>query len=64
MNTPLDSYVLNLDKKLELLQECQKNKGKKSCLECEKVLDCQTREEYVKAVYESMNKGKDGDFEF
>lgn len=64
MDTPIDSYILNLNEKLKILQECQKNKEIKSCLKCDEILNCEIRKEYVKAVYESMNKGKSGDFEF
>ncbi|MBN2768806.1 MAG: hypothetical protein JXQ68_06850 [Campylobacterales bacterium] len=46
------------------LQACQNEKSLKSCMECEKILECELRDAYVKAVYESMNKGQEGDFEF
>jgi hypothetical protein len=33
-------------------------------MKCEKMFGCEIRELYVKAVYESMNKGRSGGFEF
>lgn len=60
----LDEWQLLLaDKKLEL-EECQKQKHLSSCMSCEKLLDCEVRDAYVKAVYDSMSKGKGGGFEF
>ena len=31
---------------------------------CESLIGCKLRNEYVKAVYESMSKGQHGDFDF
>lgn len=59
-----DKWELALDEPLKLLQECQASKKIDSCLQCEKILECEIREEYIKAVYESMNKGSGGGFEF
>ena len=60
-----DIYEQILDKNLLALQECQTKMGKQSCLQCEKVLDCPTRDKYVKSVYESMSKGStSSDFSF
>ena len=59
-----DKYELSLDEKLDKLQECQKEKNLESCTNCEKTFECNTRKEYVKAVYESMSKGQGGGFEF
>jgi hypothetical protein len=53
-----------LDNAKATLQECQKKEQLQSCLECSKLLGCEVRESYVKAVYESMNKGQGGGFEF
>ena len=64
MNQTSDIYELKLEENTLTLQECQKNKNLDSCLKCEQTLECETRENYVKAVYESMNKGQGGDFEF
>jgi hypothetical protein len=33
-------------------------------MKCEVLLSCELREAYVKAVYDSMNKGTGGGFEF
>lgn len=33
-------------------------------MKCDFILECELREIYVKAVYESMNKGSGGGFEF
>lgn len=63
-NTPKDKWELNLEKKLEELQACQVSYNFKSCYDCEKLLECTLRKEYVIAVYESMNKGAGGGFEF
>jgi len=31
---------------------------------CEKLLECEVRDDYIKAVYDSMSKGAGGGFEF
>jgi len=59
-----DEWELALDKKLQELKECQNSRSLKSCLECNKTFECTLRDSYVKAVYESMNKGSGGGFEF
>jgi hypothetical protein len=60
----MDKYELALVEKKEELSKCQKEKNLDSCLKCKDVLECKTRDEYVKAVYESMSKGQTGGFEF
>ena len=60
----LDEFELALQEKLKLLQDCQTSQDIDSCLKCDKIIGCQTRDEYVKAVYMSMNKGVTGGFEF
>jgi len=60
----LDSWETLLQEKKEALQLCQKKLNVDSCLKCERLLDCEIRDAYVKAVYDSMNKGKGGGFEF
>lgn len=62
--TTKDRFDAKLDSELEALKKCQQEKNLDSCMPCEKTLECQTRQNYVKAVYESMNKGAQGDFEF
>ena len=60
----IDEWDIKLDQKLNELQECQKSKGFTSCNPCDKFFDCELRKKYVVAVYESMNKGSGGGFEF
>ncbi len=58
-------YEQKLDEALVLLKACQVNKNIKSCFgECDNFLDCKTRETYIASVYNSMNKGVVGGFEF
>ena len=59
-----DQWEKALDEKLNELKFCQKEHNLQSCFPCEKLLECQLRASYVKAVYESMNKGSGGGFEF
>jgi hypothetical protein len=60
----MDSFKEELLKKKEELQNCQKERGLKSCLTCEEIKSCQIKKEYVKAVYKSMSHGKRGGFDF
>jgi hypothetical protein len=60
----LDKWEEVLEVQIKLLEECQNKKSLESCMQCEFILDCLTRKEYIKAVYESMNKGTGGGFEF
>ena len=60
-NEPLDAFELALKQKAKIMQECQEQKGRKSCFNCE------TRIEYVNSCYNSMSKGNtgsDGGFDF
>jgi len=59
-----DRWQESLDIQLDRLKKCQRELGLHSCLSCEKILECELRTRYVKAVYESMNKGEGGGFEF
>ncbi|RDU61563.1 hypothetical protein [Helicobacter sp. MIT 14-3879] len=59
-----DAYMQNLQINKDKLNECQKSRGFQSCLHCEQIIACQIRIAYVNAVYESMNKGQVGDFDF
>ena len=61
---PSDRWEEALVQKLEELRTCQQEKGLESCLKCEAILECEVRKQYVNAVYESMNKGTGGGFEF
>ena len=64
MQTEINLYQQKLDESLKKVQESQKNNGVASCLYCQKVIGCEVRNFYVKVVYESMNGGQGGDFEF
>ena len=57
-------YEAILDKKLLELKACQEDHNVNSCSKCDKYLNCETRQSYVKAVYDSMSKGETGGFEF
>jgi hypothetical protein len=59
-----DKWQIALDNPLKVLHECQSNNNINSCMKCDKILNCETRDLYIKAVYESMNKGSGGGFEF
>ncbi len=59
-----DKFELHLDEMIEKIQQCQIQKALKSCSACEQFLECALRDEYVKAVYNSMSKGETGGFEF
>jgi len=59
-----DQWQIALDKALIELYTCQKSKGLDSCMRCPDIFNCKTKEDYVKKVYESMNKGAGGGFEF
>lgn len=63
-NTEKDKWELELDKQLEIIKKCQQEHSVDSCLKCEHTLNCEIRENYVITVYESMNKGSGGGFEF
>lgn len=64
MHNERDEWEAKLDIKIEELKACQNSLNFKSCNDCDKFFDCNIRKEYVKAVYESMNKGSTGGFEF
>ncbi len=63
-NKPKDKWDLALDEKLKELKECQAKNSVSSCFKCPQTIGCELRAAYVKAVYESMNKGSGGGFEF
>lgn len=60
----LDKFELHLEEMLVKLQQCQKEKNLLSCSQCDLFLECQLRDEYINAVYNSMSKGDTGGFEF
>jgi hypothetical protein len=63
-----DPFIQALQHAKEKLEACQKEKQRSadipSCYTCDQLLNCETRNTYVKAVYESMSKGETGGFEF
>jgi len=60
----MDAWEIVLEEKSRELKECQVSRDLKSCLGCRELNSCTLRDEYVKAVYESMSKGEGGGFEF
>ncbi|HQR74077.1 MAG TPA: hypothetical protein PLH07_08845 [Sulfurovum sp.] len=60
----LDVWQQALAEKKYELEACQRSRQLTSCMACENILDCDVRESYVKAVYDSMSKGTGGGFEF
>ncbi len=63
-NIEKDKWQIALDKELQEIKQCQQSKGFDSCMKCEEILQCKIKEAYLLAVYESMNKGSGGGFEF
>ena len=59
-----DKWELALDVQVQVLQQCQNDKNVSSCSLCSEYIPCPIRQTYIKAVYESMNKGSGGGFEF
>ena len=60
----LDEWQIALKLKKSELEVCQAEKQVKSCMNCEKLLECEIRDSYINAVYDSMSKGAGGGFEF
>ena len=63
-NQSLDEWEQKLEVKLAELKKCQEDTHMPSCTPCPKFFECELRKAYVIAVYESMNKGSTGGFEF
>lgn len=59
-----NKHIINLNSKLEILKKCQDSNNINSCLKCEKIINCEIRNEYVESVYLSMNNGSGGFFNF
>lgn len=59
-----DRFELDLEEKTSILFNCQEQKHHSSCMQCDEVLECSIRKNYVKAVYASMSKGQHIEFEF
>jgi len=64
LEVEIDKWELELEKRLKEIKECQASKEIDSCFKCKEIIGCEVRKIYVKAVYESMNKGQGGGFEF
>ena len=60
----LDEWQIALQQKKSALETCQAEQQVKSCMQCDKILECEVREASIKAVYDSMSKGTGGGFEF
>ncbi|WP_418185584.1 hypothetical protein ACNSOS_00945 [Aliarcobacter vitoriensis] len=60
----LDEWEKKLEKMIVELNNCQSEKNLKTCTPCSAFFECSLRKKYVIAVYESMNKGSGGGFEF
>jgi hypothetical protein len=60
----IDEWDIKLDEKIVELKTCQESNSLKSCTPCGQFFECELRKKYVIAVYESMNKGAGGGFEF
>ncbi|WP_198305774.1 hypothetical protein [Arcobacter vandammei] len=63
-NKALDEWEEKLEIVLKELNSCQNSKNFNSCKPCSEFFECALRKKYVIAVYESMNKGSGGGFEF
>jgi hypothetical protein len=63
-NEQKDKFELYLDEMIKKVQACQEQRAHKSCSVCELYIGCELRDEYIKAVYNSMSKGDTGGFEF
>ena len=60
----LDEWQIALKQKKSVLESCQIEQQVTSCADFDKILDCEIRDGYVNAVYDSMSKGTGGGFEF
>jgi len=60
----LDEWEIQLQTQSRALKACQEQHHLTSCMTCQELLSCQLRDAYVHAVYNSMNKGAGGGFEF
>ena len=60
----LDEWEIKLENMIVQLKSCQESNSLKTCSDCNKFFECELRKKYVIDVYESMNKGAGGGFEF
>lgn len=63
-NDKFDEWEQKLEIELDKLKQCQNTKQLDSCTKCSEFFECEIRKLYIKSVYESMNKGSTGGFEF
>lgn len=63
-NLVIDEWDIKLEAKLAELKICQETNSLESCTPCGIFFECELRKKYIIAVYESMNKGAGGGFEF
>ena len=59
-----DQFEARLTQMIEEVKKCQQEKGCSSCMQCEQLIGCELRKQYVQVTYESMSKGEIGGFEF
>ena len=59
-----EQNIYELDSKIVELESCQKQNAVDSCLKCANLIGCELRKSYVDAVYQSMNDGESGYFDF
>ena len=59
-----EQNIYELDSKLVELESCQSQNALDSCLKCANLIGCELRKSYVDAVYQSMNDGESGYFDF
>lgn len=64
IETQKDKWQIPVDAEIVIIKQCQIQHNLDSCMKCEKLLDCEVRDKYIRIVYESMNKGSGGGFEF
>lgn len=60
----MSNYEKIQDEILNKVKTCQENHTLSTCFDCENLLDCELRDEYVKATFEYLSDGKQGDFDF
>lgn len=61
-----DLETSNLTKPIDILKNCQKDKGLNSCFVCDEKIwtNCKIRINYINDVYYQMSGGQNGDFDF
>ena len=59
-----NNFEERLNQMIAQVQQCQKDAQLSSCMQCDKLIGCELRKQYVQVTYESMSKGEIGGFEF